>query len=70
MWMAAIVAPIQVFLGDLQGLNTPGAPAGQGHGHGGHYKSYPDGAPLILFGIPNSAENRVDYAIEIRSCRR
>jgi cytochrome d ubiquinol oxidase subunit I len=31
----------------------------------GHFQSHPDGAPLILFGIPNSAENRVDDAIEI-----
>jgi cytochrome d ubiquinol oxidase subunit I len=31
----------------------------------GHYKSHPEGAPLILFGIPNSAERRVDYAVEI-----
>ena len=31
----------------------------------GHYDSHPDGAPLILFGIPNAAEKRVDYAIEI-----
>jgi cytochrome d ubiquinol oxidase subunit I len=31
----------------------------------GHYQSHPDGAPLILFGIPNSAENRVDYALQI-----
>jgi cytochrome d ubiquinol oxidase subunit I len=31
----------------------------------GHYDSHPDGAPLILFGIPNAAEKRIDYAIEI-----
>jgi cytochrome d ubiquinol oxidase subunit I len=31
----------------------------------GHYQSHPEGAPLILFGIPNSAENRVDYALQI-----
>ena len=31
----------------------------------GHFDSYPDGAPLILFGIPNQAEKRVDFAIEI-----
>lgn len=31
----------------------------------GHYDSHPDGAPLILFGIPNSEEKRVDYKIEI-----
>jgi len=31
----------------------------------GHYQSHPKGAPLILFGIPNSKERRIDYAIEI-----
>ncbi len=31
----------------------------------GHFDSHPEGAPLILFGIPNTAEKRVDYAIEI-----
>jgi cytochrome d ubiquinol oxidase subunit I len=33
-----------------------GAPAGQGDGHGGHYQKHPEGAPLILFGLPNDAE--------------
>ncbi len=31
----------------------------------GHYDSHPDGAPLILFGIPNPREKRIDYAIQI-----
>lgn len=31
----------------------------------GHYDSHPEGAPLILFGIPNPKEKRIDYAIEI-----
>jgi cytochrome d ubiquinol oxidase subunit I len=31
----------------------------------GHYDSHPDGAPLILFGIPNPAEKRIDYAVQI-----
>ena len=31
----------------------------------GHFDSHPDGAPLILFGIPNSEEKRVDYKIEV-----
>lgn len=36
MWMAALVAPLQIVAGDMHGLNTlPGAPAGQGHGDGG-----------------------------------
>ena len=65
MWMAAIVAPIQIFAGDLHGLNTLEHQPAKVMAMEGHYESHPDGAPLILFGLPNSAEKRVDYAIEI-----
>ena len=65
MWMAAIVAPAQILLGDMHGLNTLEHQPVKVMAMEGHYQSHPDGAPLILFGIPNSAENRVDYAIEI-----
>ncbi len=65
MWMAAIVAPIQIFVGDLHGLNTLEHQPAKVMAMEGHYQSHPDGAPLILFGIPNSAERRVDYAVQI-----
>ncbi len=65
MWMAAIVAPVQIFAGDMHGLNTLEHQPQKVMAMEGHYDSHPDGAPLILFGIPNSAEKRVDYAIEI-----
>jgi cytochrome d ubiquinol oxidase subunit I len=65
MWMAAIVAPLQIVLGDLHGLNTLEHQPVKVMAMEGHYQSHPEGAPLILFGIPNSAENRVDYAIQI-----
>jgi cytochrome d ubiquinol oxidase subunit I len=65
MWMAAIVAPLQIFLGDAHGLNTLEYQPTKVMAMEGHYQSHPEGAPLILFGIPNSAEGRVDYAIEI-----
>lgn len=65
MWMAAIVAPIQIVAGDFHGLNTLEHQPAKVMAMEGHYDSHPDGAPLILFGIPNSAEKRVDYAIEI-----
>ena len=65
MWMAAIVAPIQIFAGDMHGLNTLEHQPAKVMAMVGHYQSHPDGAPLILFGIPNSPEKRVDYAIEI-----
>src|ERR1700744_351636 len=31
----------------------------------GHYQSQPDGAPLILFGLPDQAAGKVKYALEI-----
>ncbi len=65
MWMAALVAPLQIVLGDLHGLNTLKHQPVKVMAMEGHYQSYPEGAPLILFGIPNSAEKRMDYAIEI-----
>lgn len=65
MWMAALVAPIQIFAGDEHGLNTLEHQPVKIMAMEGHYQSHPDGAPLILFGIPNSREKRIDYAIEI-----
>jgi cytochrome bd ubiquinol oxidase subunit I len=65
MWMAAIVAPVQILAGDMHGLNTLEHQPAKVMAMEGHYQSHPDGAPLILLGIPNPAEKRVDYAIEI-----
>ncbi len=65
MWMAAIVAPIQILAGDAHGLNTLEHQPVKVMAMEGHFQSHPDGAPLILFGIPNSAEKRIDHAIEI-----
>lgn len=65
MWMAAIVAPLQILAGDAHGLNTLEHQPVKIMAMEGHYESHPDGAPLILFGIPNAAEKRIDYAIEI-----
>lgn len=65
MWMAAIVAPIQILAGDAHGLNTLKYQPAKVMAMEGHYQSHPDGAPLILFGIPNQREKRIDYAIQI-----
>ena len=65
MWMAAIVAPVQIFVGDLHGLNTLEHQPAKVMAMEGHFKSYPDGAPLILFGIPDSDAETVRSAIEI-----
>ncbi|NTZ42737.1 cytochrome ubiquinol oxidase subunit I [Altererythrobacter sp. SALINAS58] len=65
MWMAALVAPIQIFVGDLHGLNTLEYQPQKVMAMEGHYDSHPDGAPLILFGIPDSEAKEVRYSIEI-----
>lgn len=65
MWMAAIVTPLQIFAGDLHGLNTLEHQPAKVMAMEGHFESHPDGAPLILFGIPDSEEKTVRYSIEI-----
>ncbi|WP_050605900.1 cytochrome ubiquinol oxidase subunit I [Ruegeria sp. 6PALISEP08] len=65
MWMAVLVTPLQIVAGDLHGLNTLEHQPQKVMAMEGHFNSHPKGAPLILFGIPNEDEKRVDYAIEI-----
>jgi cytochrome bd ubiquinol oxidase subunit I len=65
MWMVALVAPIQIVAGDLHGLNTLEHQPQKVMAMEGHFESYPDGAPLILFGIPDSRNETVHAAIEI-----
>src|SRR6202165_3295461 len=65
MWMAALVAPIQILAGDQHGLNTLEHQPAKVMAMEGHYQSHPDGAPLVLFGLPDQAAAKVKYAIEI-----
>ena len=65
MWMLVVVAPLQIAAGDFHGINTLEHQPAKVMAMEGHYVSHPDGAPLILFGIPNPAEKRIDYAIEV-----
>jgi cytochrome d ubiquinol oxidase subunit I len=65
MWMAAIVAPIQIVVGDFHGLNTLEHQPAKVMAMEGHYENHPNGAPLALFGIPDDEEERLKYAVEI-----
>ena len=65
MWMAAIVTPLQIFAGDMHGLNTLEHQPAKVMAMEGHYQSHPEGGPLILFGIPDSEAKTVRYVIEI-----
>jgi cytochrome d ubiquinol oxidase subunit I len=65
MWMASLVAPVQILAVDAHGLNTLEHQPVKIMAMEGHYRSHPHGAPLILLGIPNGKEKRIDHAIEI-----
>ena len=65
MWMATLVAPIQILAGDQHGLNTLEHQPTKIMAMEGHYKSHKNGAPLILFGLPDQAAGEVKYALEI-----
>ncbi len=65
MWMAAIVAPLQVVAGDFHGINTYEHQPVKVMAMEGHYNSYPEGAPLYLFGIPNEEEQQLDLAVGV-----
>ena len=65
MWMATLVAPIQIFAGDQHGLNTLEHQPVKVMAMEGHFRSHPHGAPLILFGLPDQAKGEMRYSIEI-----
>jgi len=64
LWMAAIVAPLQILVGDQHGLNTLKYQPAKIAAMEGHWKSEP-GQSFIVFGMPNMEEERTDYALEI-----
>jgi len=64
MWMAAIVAPIQIVAGDIHGLNTLQHQPAKIAAMEGHFETQA-GAPLILFGLPDMAAEETRYAVEI-----
>lgn len=65
MWMAAVVAPIQVFLGHEQGLNTYEYQPVKVLAMEGHFETSEDGIPLILFGIPDQEAGEMLYELKI-----
>src|SRR6201993_2618106 len=65
MWMATLVAPIQILAGDQHGLNTLEYQPVKIMAMEGHFESHKDGAPLYLFGWPNQAAGKLEYAIDL-----
>ena len=65
MWMATLVAPIQILAGDQLGLNSLQHQPAKILAVEGDYHANPLGAPLILFALPNQDRAADDYAVEI-----
>jgi len=65
MGMLAIIAPIQILAGDAHGLNTLEHQPAKVLAMEGDYQPSPNGAPLVLFGLPDNDEARVRYRLEI-----
>lgn len=62
--MAMVLAPLQVFIGDLHGLNTLEHQPAKVAAMEGIWETE-KGAPLTLFGIPNEETRKTDFAIKI-----
>jgi len=66
MWMVLIVAPLQIAIGDVHGLNTLKHQPAKIAAMEGHWRNEPGaGVPLILFGVPDMQAEETRYAIEI-----
>ena len=69
MWMAAIVAPLQILAGHAHGENTLEYQPAKIAAMEGHYTSYAGGpgggAPFIVFGIPDDQAQVMRYKFEI-----
>jgi cytochrome d ubiquinol oxidase subunit I len=66
MWMVLLTAPIQILAGDQHGLNTLEHQPAKIAAIEGHWSNTPGAAvPLILFGLPDMAEQKTLGAVEI-----
>jgi cytochrome d ubiquinol oxidase subunit I len=63
--MIVLVAPLQILAGDAHGLNTLEHQPAKVLAMEGDFEPSPDGAPLVLFGLPNMKTGHVDDEIAI-----
>ena len=61
---AALIIPVQIFVGDLHGLNTLEHQPQKVAAMEGHWETK-KGVPLVLFGIPNEETRSNDYEVSI-----
>ena len=62
--VAAVIAPLQIFVGDLHGLNTLEHQPAKIAGIEAIWKTE-SGVPLVLFAIPNEETQTNDYAVTL-----
>ena len=65
MGMLVVTAPIQIFAGDLHGLNTLEHQPIKIMAMEGHFENYPEGAPLYLFGLPDQEAGRIRLPLAV-----
>ena len=65
MGMLVVTAPMQIFVGDLHGLNTLEHQPTKVMAMEGHFESHPEGAPLYLFGLPDQEAGTMRYPLAI-----
>jgi cytochrome d ubiquinol oxidase subunit I len=64
MWMAALVAPVQIIIGDLHGLNTFEHQPAKIAAIEGHFETQ-SGAPFLFFGLPDMAAEKTRYQLAV-----
>ena len=64
MWMAALVAPVQIIVGDLHGLNTFEHQPAKIAAMEGHFETQ-SGAPFLFFGLPDMAAEETRYQLAV-----
>ncbi|MFP6841959.1 MAG: cytochrome ubiquinol oxidase subunit I [Acinetobacter sp.] len=66
LWMILVLAPLQIFIGDMHGLNTLEHQPAKLAAIEGHWETnHDEGMPLYLFGIPDMQAEETKYAVGI-----
>lgn len=66
LWLLLILAPLQIFIGDMHGLNTLKHQPAKLAAVEGHWETNTnEGMPLYLFGVPDMKAEETKYAIGI-----
>ncbi len=64
LWMATLVAPVQIFVGDMHGVNTLEHQPAKVAAMEGDWETRA-GQPLVLFALPNAKTESNDYELAI-----